>query len=303
LGTGSLIVGEQQLSKSIYNHKFILVETAAVIEALTTTQKFDGMTCSPTTNGAQLLRGHLYVWDATNTTWLDQANPAHTHSSTVTGGTLQDIFTANDPVLYLGRETDMIYQVTSGSGASFANTVSGTDAYRSAITGTSSNAAATYMMGGLRYDFAFPLSAHFRALFSTVTTSYTSRIGFNMEYAHISSNASKKLGVEACDSCNGVNLRIVSSDGTTRSATNTTDVASTAATYKLTFNPSVPNLTYRKNSGTAVIKSSNMFTTGVPDRSNVFIAGIQTTNTTSKTLQLWGARIIGTMSADSGEWV
>lgn len=302
MGTGSLIAGEQQLSKSIYNHKFLLVDTAAVIEALTSTQKFDGMACSPTTNGSTLFEGRLYVWDATNSKWIDQANPPHTHSSSTEGGTLSDILVANDPITYAIQESAMIFQVSNGSPI-YANIVSGTDAYRSIATGTSTNNAGTYAAGGLRYDFAFPLQAHFRALFSTVTTNYTARIGFNMEYAHVSSNANKKLGVECCDSCNGTSLRIVSSDGTTRSATNTTDSASTAATFKLTYNPTIPNLTYRRNSGTAVIKTSNMMTNGVPDRSNVFVAGIQTTNTTSKTLQLWGARVIGTMSSDSGEWV
>jgi hypothetical protein len=35
----------------------------------------------------------------------------------------------------------------------------------------------------------------------------------------------------------------------------------------------------------------------------VFIAGVKTGNTTSKTLQLWGAKCYGTINAESTEWV
>ena len=44
---------------------------------------------------------------------------------------------------------------------------------------------------------------------STVTTSYRARIGFNMEFANISDSALKKVGIEACNTCNGVNVRVV----------------------------------------------------------------------------------------------
>jgi hypothetical protein len=262
------------------------------------------MTCSPTADGATLKKGRLYVWDAANTVWLDQANPIHTHSSTTEGGFFSDMLIANDPYTWKITETDMIYQSSNGSGYTYANTVSGSDAYRSISTGTTTNAAATMIAGGLRYDFAYKLFAHFRAIFSTVTDSgYTTRIGFNMEHAHVSSNASKKLGIEACDTCNGSALRVVSADDSTRSATNIADLASTAATYKLVYNPTVPNLSYFKNNGSATVKTSNMFNSGSPNRANVFIAGIKPGNTTSKTLQLWGAKCYGTINAESTEWV
>jgi hypothetical protein len=111
------------------------------------------------------------------------------------------------------------------------------------------------------------------------------------------------LGVEACDTCNGTNLRVVSADDTTRSATNISDAASTAATYKLIYDPTVPNLSYFKNNGSATVKTSNMFNSGSPNRANVFIAGVQTTNTASKTLQLWGLKAYGTINSETTEWV
>jgi hypothetical protein len=149
---------------------------------------------------------------------------------------------------------------------------------------------------------AFALYAQFRALMSSATTSYTTRAGFNMEYAATSANAAKKLGIEACNTCNGVNLRVVSSDGTTRSASNTTDAADATAVYKLQFNPNTPSLTYTKDGGTAVVKTSNMPTTGTPDRSNVFVMGISTATGTAREMRVWGLRAIGTMSSESGVW-
>jgi len=303
MGTGSLITGEQQLSKSNYNHKFILADTGTVIEAMASIDKFDGMTCSPTADGSTLKKGRLYVWHAGDAAWKDQANPLHTHSSVDQGGLLKDILIANDPYLWKITDTDLIYQSSSGSAPIFANTISGTDAYRSIATAASANSAGTYVAGGLRYDMAFKLYAHFRATMTSATTSYTTRAGFNMEHAHVSAGAAKKLGIEACDACNGVNLRVVSADGTTRSAANTSDDSSVEAVYKLIFDPSIPNLSYFKNNGSATIKSSNMPTSGTPDRSNAFIMGIMTTTGTARTMKIQGLRAYGTMSSDSSQWV
>lgn len=243
---------------------------------------------------------HLYVWDDTLDKWVDQLNPVHTHADDSSGGSYSNIRIGSARTFWGITETDLTF--TTGTNGTYANTLSGSDGYRNISSGATSGNSGNLINAGLRYDFAFPLYAQFRALMSTVTTSYTTRAGFNMEYAATSANASKKLGVEACNTCNGTNMRVVSSDGTTRSASNTTDVASTAATYKLVFNPNTPSLTYTKDGGTAVVKTSNMPTTGVPDRSNVFVTGVATATGTARALQLWGLRAFGTLSSESGTW-
>ena len=301
MGTGSLIAAEDQISNAVYNHKFVLVDTAAAIEAIAAVNLFDGMMAVPTTDGSTLKKYRAYVWNAIGSKWEDQANPVHTHADDSTGGSYSNIRIGAAKTFWGITENDLIYQTSSGS-PTYADTISGSDAYRSISTGTTSSNAGSRVAGGLRYDMAFSLYAQFRALMSTVTTSYTTRAGFNMEFAHITSNASRKLGIEACDSCNGTNMRIVSADGSIRSASNTTDLASDTAVYKLLFNPNIPNLTYTRNNGTAVVKTSNMPTTGSPDRSNVFVVGIQTTNTTSKELRLWGLKAYGNMNLESGAW-
>lgn len=297
--TGGLISAEDQISKAVYNHKFVLVDTGAAIEGWA--NPFNGVLAVPTSDGAVLKAYRAYVWDDINNVWLDQANPVHTHADDLTGGSYATIRAGAAGTFWGVTEAD--FTITHSNGTpTYSSPVDGTDAYRAISTGTTSNNAGNRVIGGLRYDMAFPLYIQFRALMSSITTNYTTRAGFNMEFAHVSSNAAKKLGIEGCDSCNGVNVRIVSADGTTRSASNTTDSISATAIYKLRFNPDTPSLTYTKDNGTAVIKTSNMPVTGVPDRSNVLIFGIQTTNTTAKEMRIWGLRAVGTMSSESGTW-
>lgn len=254
----------------------------------------------PTTTGSILKAYRAYVYNGVTQMWEDQANPVHTHADDETGGSYANIRMGSAGTFWGITETDLIY--TTGTNGTYTNTISGSDGYRNISSGATSGNSGNLIHAGLRYDMAFSLYAQFRALMSTVTTNYTTRAGFNMEFAAVSSNASKKLGIEACNTCNGVNIRVVSADGTTRSASNTSDDAAVASIYKIVFNPNTPSLTYTKNNGTAVVKTSNMPTTGVPDRSNVFVVGVATSTGTARALQLWGLRAFGTMSSESGTW-
>lgn len=277
----------------------LLIDDGSVIEGITS--PLDGQVAIPLTDGATLQKWNIYLWDGDLNQWVDQTRPVHTHSSDDDGGTLTNIQTANAGINWSLDETDLIFDVTSGS-PTLDNQISGSDGYRRINTGGTTNNGGTYVAAGLRYDFAFDLYAQFRATMSTVTTNYVTRAGFNMEYATASSGAAKKLGIEACSTCNGANIRVVSADGTTRSASNTSHAASTAAVYKLIYDQSTPNLTYTRDGGGTVVKTSNMFSSGTPDRSNVFVFGVKTENTTAKEARLWGLKAYGTMSSESGAW-
>jgi hypothetical protein len=276
----------------------VLVDTGAAIEAWAT--PFDGCMAVPITNGAILKAYRAYVWNGTLSQWEDQANPVHDHSDDSEGGSYSNIRMGAARTFWGIQENDLSF--TTGTNGTYANTLSGSDGYRNINSGATSGNSGNLIHAGLRYDMAFALYAQFRAQMTTATTNYTTRAGFNMEYAAVAANASKKLGLEACNTCNGVNNRVVSADGTTRSASNTTDAADATAIYKLVFNPNTPSLTYTKDNGTAVVKTSNMPTTGVPDRSNVFVVGISTGTGTARDLKLWGLRAFGTMSSESGAW-
>ena len=301
MGTGSKVTAEEQFSVAMLNNKFILAEEGATVEA--EGNPLSGQVASIISDGSTLKKNRLYVWDELNSIWIDQANPAHTHLNTDQGGSYYDIRKANSAVFWGITESDLLWQVSSGTAPTYSNTIASTDGYREITTAGAANSAGNYVKAGLRYTFGSPLFAQFRANFSSVNSSVTTRIGFNMEYAHISSNAAVKLGVEACDTCNGVNLRVVSADGTTRSASNTaSDAMTSTSSYKLTYTPGV-NLVYQKANGTAITKTSNIPSSGSPDRSNVFVAGIMTTNTTAKSQKLWGLNAFGTMNSESNEWV
>lgn len=298
MGLGSLVAGEDQISAAAYNTKMVLVDTGSAIEAWTV--PFDGVMAVPITNGAILKAYRAYVWNGTLLRWEDQANPVHDHSDDSQGGSYSNIRSGAAKTFWGITETDLIWTV--GTNGTYTNTLSGTDGYRNISSGATSGNSGNLVKAGLRYDMAFALYAQFRAQMTTATTTYTTRAGFNMEYAAVSANASKKLGIEACNTCNGVNIRVVSADGTTRSASNTSDAADATAVYKLRFNPNTPSLTYTKDNGTAVVKTSNMPTTGVPDRSNVFVCGVSTSTGTARDMKLWGLVAIGTMSTESGVW-
>ena len=301
MGTGSKVSGEEQISLSQINHKWILAETGTIVEG--EANPFPGQVASITSDGSTLKANRLYVWDEVNSAWVDQANPSHTHSSTLQGGLLYDIKKANSAILWEITHTDLIHVVSSGTAPTYSNTIASTDGYREITTAAATNSSGNMVNAGLRYDFAFPIFAQFRANFSSVTSNVTTRIGFNMEYAHVAAATAVKLGVEACDSCNGVNLRVVSSNGTTRSASNTaSDAMNSTSSYKLTYTPGT-NLIYQKANGTAITKTSNIPSSGTPDRSNVFVSGITTTNGTAKSQKLWGLRAYGTISGESSEWV
>lgn len=277
----------------------ILVAPGTEIEAWAS--PFDGAVASPTTDGATLKAYHLYIWDDVNNTWVDQLNPVHTHADDSSGGSYSNIRIGSAKTFWGITETDLIY--ITGTNGTVTNTISGSDAHRLISSGSTSGNSGTLSAGGLRYDMAFPLYFQMRALMSSATTSYTTRAGFNMEFAATSANAAKKLGIEGCNTCNGSNIRVVSADGTTRSASNTaSDAVTSTAIYKLLFNPNTPNLTYTKDNGTAIVKTSNMPTTGVPDRSNTFIVGVATATGSARTLQLSALRAFGTVSSESGAW-
>ena len=88
-------------------------------------------------------------------------------------------------------QTDLIFQSSSGTAGTFPNTISGTVRIGAATTAGAANSAVTFSAGGLRYDMAFKLVAHFRATMTSVTSSYTTRAGFNMEFADTTAGAAK----------------------------------------------------------------------------------------------------------------
>jgi hypothetical protein len=89
-------------------------------------------------------------------------------------------------------------------------------------------------------------------------------------------------------------MSIISADGTTRSkVTTSTDNYATVGNFIMSHNPGV-DVKYRKEGGTIITKATNVPTTGTSDRSNTWLAGIQTTTTVTKQLQLYGFEAIAT---------
>ena len=145
----------------------------------------------PTSNGAVLLAYRAYVYDGVAHAWKDQANPVHTHEDNLTGGSYATIRMGAARTFWGITENDLRF--TTGTNGTYTNTLSGSDGYRNINSGATSGNSGNLVHAGLRYDMAFALYAQFRALMSTVTTSYTTRAGFNIEYDAVAANDANKL--------------------------------------------------------------------------------------------------------------
>lgn len=176
----------------------------------------------------------------------------------------------------------------SGTGGTYTNTISGTNSYVLASTSTSTSSAANMRYGGFTYSFAYPSIFITRIQLANNTTSTVARCGMNMEAADVTTDNKVKYGFEGCSSCNDINISIISSEGTTRSKnTQSTDNYSLLGNYSMRLDPGI-NVKYRKESGAIITKSTNVPSTGVSDRANSWMCGIQTGTTAARTLILYG---------------
>lgn len=283
-------------SQSKMNLKTILVGTGDQILAKSPTVLQVGQVAVITTNSSGgALQAGIVRWDGSN--WINPSGGIHTHEGTGSGGSIQNILLKAVSNLWFANMINPSVGnfVQSGTGATFANVVSGTDGFAQISTGTTTNNHGALRRCGVVYSFAQPSSFIVRVRLSSSTTSATARIGMNMETADSVTNNKVKYGFEGCSTCNTTNMSIISSQGTTRSKnTSSTDNYSTVGNFIMQLNPGI-DTRYRKETGTIIVKTTDVPSTGIPDRSNVFVMGLQTTNTTAKTLDFYGGYAIGTI--------
>ena len=232
----------------------------------------------------------------TGSAWVSPQGGVHTHTSSGDGGSFQDLLIqaientwyATLPGAALGNFA------TSGTGGTYANVISGTSKYIEISTGTTSSNAGNLHYGGIALNFAAKSAFTTRILLASTTTSSQARCGMNMEIASAATDNKVKYGFEGCATCNSSSMSIISADGTTRSkVTTSADNYATVGNFIMAHSPGV-DVKYRKEAGTIIIKSTNVPTTGTSDRSNTWLAGIQTTTAAARTLQLYGFDAIGT---------
>lgn len=276
-------------SQSKMNIKTNLVGTGDEILSKSAGSLQVGQLASVTTasTGGALQPG-IFRWNGS--AWTSPQGGIHTHTSSSDGGTFQDLLIkAIQNVWYASLPGVTITNFSnSGTGGTYSNVISGTLKYAQIDTGATTSNAGNFHYGGIAINFAGKSAFTTRILLANSTTSSQARCGFNMETAQAVTDNKQKYGFEGCSTCNSSSTSIISADGTTRSKdTSSADNYATVGNFIMSHDPGV-NVKYRKEAGTIITKTTNVPTTGTSDRSNTWMAGIQTTTTVTKQLQLYG---------------
>jgi hypothetical protein len=283
-------------SQGLMNLKMNLVGTGDQILSIPSGSLKLGMVASVTadSSGGSLKTG-IYKWDGAS--WTSPLGGVHTHTSTADGGTFQNMLLKAIENTWYANFPNVTKEMftTRGAGGTYANTISGTSKYVEATTGATSDNSANLHYGGISYTFTQDSAFNTRIQLADSTTNSQARVGMNMEGADFITDNKPKYGFEGCTSCNSSSTSIVSADGTTRSKNTTSlDNYSLIGNFAMKHDSGV-NVKYRKEAGTIITKTSNIPSTGISDRSNSWICGIQTTAAASKVLRLASFSAVATI--------
>jgi hypothetical protein len=284
-------------SQAKMNLKCNLVGTGDQILAKSPGSLQVGMIASVTADSAGgSLKAGIHKWDGTS--WVSPQGGIHTHASASDGGSFQNmLLSAIQNIWFANHESVTVDMFkTTGTGATYSNVVSDTNTYVEISTGTTTDNAGNLRYGGLIYTFTQPSAFVTRVQLASATTNSQARVGMNMEGADYITDNKPKYGFEGCASCNSSSMSIVSADGTNRSKnTTSTDNYSVIGNYMMKLDPGI-NVKYRKENGTIITKTGNIPSTGICDRSNAWITGIQVTGGgATKSLRLAGFKAIATI--------
>ena len=258
----------------------------------------DGMALSVTADSTDLSlrKGVLYL--RVDGEWISINAGTHTHTSSNDGGKLTQVFVRGTYDLWEINYTNPARFNTITSAAGGTATMD-TNGFLDLDTNGTTNNVINCFERGLLYTFAQPLSFIARLKLSDQTSSYMTRFGFNGDPAETASPSITKpqMIIEGCDTCNTNKVSIVSGNGTdrTKDTTPITDLVTDVANYIMELLPTETKIYYKRNNVTFVNKGDFVPSTGVPNRQHLFIAGIQTKNTTEKHMNIYGFRASGTI--------
>src|SRR5687768_11330710 len=190
-------------SQARMNIKTNLVGTGDQILSKNSGSLVKGMIGSITdaSTGGSLKPG-IFQWNGSQ--WVSPQGGIHTHQSTSDGGTFQSILLKAIQNTWfvngVGITKEQFYQ--SGTGGTYSNVISGTNAYVEINSGATSDNAGNLRFGGLTYSFNQPSAFVTRIQLANTTTSSQARVGMNMETAELVTNNKPKYGFEGCSTCN-----------------------------------------------------------------------------------------------------
>lgn len=298
----SLITGKTGYSPAVANRGFVFEGTGADIAALGTSTGVQIARC--TVSGSGFTADKVY-FRKVDGTWevLNMTQHTHDQNDQDSGGLLSDILYANTNLVYTQQKWGWIgntmFNEFAGTGAGvFSDIATGSTKL---ATGAVNTSYVNMITSGRKHDWASPsrLDIRFRV---DSSTSIIARAGVCVDSLSGSNSSAVQYGIEGCDS-SGVNIQLVSSDGTTRSVQGTTAPLSTTAAqyYRIEHIPGSPSsvkLTTGMSTSPFWIKTTNPIPATGASRGNVNTVsmGVKTQDTTVKNMYVWGFTFVSVPS-------
>lgn len=260
---------------------------------------------STDTPPAQYKKGIVYRVNPDNVTIADPMNESvgHNHSGTAEGGPMLDVILEGMKNVWYARPISMtkeqFYQTQSGG--TFTNKDASNDQYIEISAATTNNYGNLHLTNGF-YSFGYAMRVNMDIKLTNNLASYTARAGLNAEPSQNTTDDFPKVIIEACPGCNGNNVRIITATGASGSRSNnpknSSDVANVRDKYLLQFYPGV-RVDYVSTTG-LLQKTLDIpdLTSGNSTPLRNFLAGIQTTTTSARIMELFGLEAVA-RKADS----
>jgi hypothetical protein len=280
------------------NIKCLVVGTGNQIQGISPAEIEDGMVFSVTADSDDmaLREGVLYVLE--NGDFKSINSGTHTHMDSNDGGSFaQTHVKGMHNVWHRNYSNPYMFSQLATFVNGSAIMQSGGFLQLTANAGLANNLVNCYDQG-LLYTFSQNLSFYGRLKLTDVVTNFMSRIGFNGDDVQtVTPTFNPQVIIEGCDSCRGDKVTIVTADtvGRDKESTPLPDLVTDVANYYLELIPSETKVLYKRNNTTFVTKDNFIPTSGVPSRSRLIHAGIQTKNTVAKKMDIYGFIASGTI--------
>jgi hypothetical protein len=299
---GDVFAGDASISAAKLDAKAFAVMTGTKIAALSSAQAIAAAIPTSTTGGFTINVPVYRKVDGSG--WLPFAQK-HTHSlgTDLDGGTYHEIRRSNSGLIVINLVSDTkatFYSEVSGTGAIIQDNVTTSLSNIQVYTAVTSGNYASIFLSSLKLSFASPALLEMK-LNESVGTSILTRIGVGIEKVQNSVDNTQKFGIEGCDT-DGTDFMLLEADGVARSKIDSlTAIATSTKTIKLTFTPGANTKCEAGFGGTVATISVNCPNSGaITNENQLFRAGVKTTNTTAKAINLFGMQLFG--KADTADW-
>jgi hypothetical protein len=299
---GDVFAGDASISAAKLDAKAFAVMTGTKIAALSSAQAIAAAIPTSTTGGFTINVPVYRKVDGSG--WLPFAQK-HTHSlgTDLDGGTYHEVRRSNSGLIVINLVSDTkatFYSEVSGTGAIIQDNVTTSLSNIQVYTAVASGNYASIFLSSLKLSFASPALLEMK-LNESVGTSILTRIGVGIEKVQNSVDNTQKFGIEGCDT-DGTDFMLLEADGVARSKIDSlTPIATSTKTIKLTFTPGANTKCEAGFGGTVATISVNCPNSGaITNENQLFRAGVKTTNTTAKAINLFGMQLFG--KADTADW-